>query len=386
MPPMRYIDYSMENPECVHAILSNRAYAAILSEVLRNGRNETGGVLIGNIYKRVWYIVDSIDPGLNTVNEQAYFTWETNYVNHLASYNGCLYKYPLTILGFWHRHPGSMDYFSSTDERTIRLHLKDFPHGLLSMLINIDPELRMTFYYCFRDEIMPIRCDHGDEYFPRELLEYATPEDLIGRSRRSLRIKPEKWLPPEKLPRSINPADRRQDSRQAEPSQEKKAPPVSAVPASGVPAPPPVSAAPAPGVPSSPPSVSTAPASGISAANRPRITEGKEIESEKGQLASHLTSLVENEVRQISKMYAERVGKQSSTLTSAFKALLESKLPFMLVPYEKKATEPEKAAARPVGGRQAEPPGGGHPAAAEESVDISIEVQYRRAMPKGGPL
>lgn len=371
MPPMRYIDYSMENPECVHAILSNRAYAAILSEVLRNGRNETGGVLIGNIYKRVWYIVDSIDPGLNTVNEQAYFTWETNYVNHLASYNGCLYKYPLTILGFWHRHPGSMDYFSSTDERTIRLHLKDFPHGLLSMLINIDPELRMTFYYCFRDEIMPIRCDHGDEYFPRELLEYATPEDLIGRSRRSLRIKPEKWLPPEKLPRSINPADRRQDSRQAEPSQEKKTPPVSAVPVSGVPAPPPVSAT---------------PVSGVPAPYRPTVTEGKEIEWEKGLLAKHLTSLVEKEVRQISKMYAERVGKQRLPLTSVFKALLGGKLSSVPETYEKKAAEPEKAAARPVGGRQAEPPGGGHPAAAEESVDISIEVQYRRAMPKGGPL
>ena len=210
MPPMKYVDYSMENPECVHAILSDRAYAAILSEVLRNGRNETGGVLIGNIYKRVWYIVDSIDPGLNTVNEQAYFTWETNYVNHLASYNGCLYKYPLTILGFWHRHPGSMDRFSSTDERTIRLNLKDFPHGLLSMLINIDPELRMTFYYCIQDEIMPIRCDHGDEYFPRELLEYATPEELIGRSRRSLCIKPERWMPPEKLPRA---SDRQTDGR-----------------------------------------------------------------------------------------------------------------------------------------------------------------------------
>lgn len=85
-------------------------------------------------------------------------------------------------------------------------------------------------------------------------------------------------------------------------------------------------------------------------------------------------------------MYAERVGKQRLPLTSVFKALLGGKLSSVPETYEKKAAEPEKAAARPVGGRQAEPPGGGHPAAAEESVDISIEVQYRRAMPKGGPL
>ena len=85
-------------------------------------------------------------------------------------------------------------------------------------------------------------------------------------------------------------------------------------------------------------------------------------------------------------MYAERVKKQCLSLTSAFKALLEGRLSSVPAAHEKKITELEKAAARPAGGQQAKTPGGGHPAVEEEAVDISFEAQYRRAMPKGGPL
>ena len=173
---MSYVPYEMEKTACLHVVLSDKAYAAIISEVLRNGKNETGGVLVGRIYRRIWYVVDMIDSGLDTTNMPAFFQWDTNYVNHVSARISEQYHFPLTILGFWHRHPGSMDFFSTTDVQTIRAHLQEAANGLVSMLVNLDPELRMTFYWCHGSRIMPVNYDHGNEYFIPEFLNVATTD------------------------------------------------------------------------------------------------------------------------------------------------------------------------------------------------------------------
>jgi len=179
---MKYIDFDLKNPRCIHCYINDRAYASVITEVMINGQNETGGVFLGYIINRAWYIVESVDPGVDTVNQVAFFRWDADYVNHQAERLSKIYQKPLTILGFWHRHPGSMDYFSDQDESTIRSNLRGLREGLLSMLVNIDPKLRMTFYYCYDNNIMPIRYDVGNKYFPVELLKYADSEELSRRA------------------------------------------------------------------------------------------------------------------------------------------------------------------------------------------------------------
>lgn len=179
---MKYIDFDLKNPRCIHCYINDRAYASVITEVMTNGQNETGGVFLGYIINRAWYIVESVDPGVDTVNQVAFFRWDADYVNHQAERLSKIYQKPLTILGFWHRHPGSMDYFSDQDESTIRSNLRGLREGLLSMLVNIDPKLRMTFYYCYDNNIMPIRYDVGNKYFPVELLKYADSEELSRRA------------------------------------------------------------------------------------------------------------------------------------------------------------------------------------------------------------
>ena len=198
---MQYIRQDFQNPECVHVLFSNRAYASILSEVIQHNRNETGGVLIGNIYNRVWYIVETIDSGIFTVNSPTFFRWDQNYVNHVISVRRNVYKYPPSILGFWHRHPGSLDTFSAMDEMTIRRTLKSCPHGLISMLVNIDPDFRMTCYYCFGKILMSVSYDYGDEYFLSDILACASPQELIGRSpqAKTLRVKPHATISPKQF-------------------------------------------------------------------------------------------------------------------------------------------------------------------------------------------
>ena len=179
---MRYVDFNIKNPKCIHCYISDRAYASIITEVMSNGSNETGGVLLGYIINRAWYIMESVDPGMDTVNQTAFFQWDSSYVNHQASRLSKIYHQPVTVLGFWHRHPGSMDYFSGQDEATIRGNLCELKEGLLSMLVNIDPKLRMTFYYCYGNDIMPIRYDVGNKYFPPQLLKYADADELSRRA------------------------------------------------------------------------------------------------------------------------------------------------------------------------------------------------------------
>ena len=181
---MKYIEFNIRNPRCIHCFMSDRAAATVYSEVYANGRNETGGVFIGYIINRTWYVVEAIDAGLKTVNNEIHFEWDRNYVNHLIQKLRPIYKIPLTVLGFWHRHPGDMNYFSGMDESTIMENLKNMKLGLISMLVNIDPKLRMTFYYCYGNEIMKIRYDIGDHFFPQDFLKFTSSADMEERAKR----------------------------------------------------------------------------------------------------------------------------------------------------------------------------------------------------------
>lgn len=183
----KYIDYAI-NENCNGAVISDRAYKQILSQTLAvcdgNAKNgvETGGVLVGHFVDGLWYVVESIDQGVKTVNQKAYFEFDKEYVDHQVEYLSKLYKYPLTIVGIWHRHPGSMDYFSDTDDRTIAENVDMSRKGILSMLVNIDPAYRNTFYYCGKDgTYMKVPFVVGDEYFIKDLLEYADCMELSNK-------------------------------------------------------------------------------------------------------------------------------------------------------------------------------------------------------------
>lgn len=202
---MDYIPFDVKNPNCLHVMLSNRAYSSIIAETLAHGGNETGGPILGHIIGRKWFVTDVIDPGTDTIHEVGLFQWEQNYVDQKIARTRELYRYQPTILGFWHRHPGSMDFFSQQDVESTQKNLQGASKGLISMLVNIDPALRMTFYYCNGPHFMPVGYDVGDEYFPVELLEYAGPELLAKRhgeamGRAPIRVSYKRMLQPPHAP------------------------------------------------------------------------------------------------------------------------------------------------------------------------------------------
>ncbi len=158
------------NKKCETVIISDKAYNAMIRESFTRHPVETGGILLGYILNNgLWVVMEMIPPGMNGVYETAYFEYDQNFVNYLGTSVANQYKEPLQLLGLWHRHPGSMDYFSSTDDGTNSEFASKNPYGVISGLVNIDPAFRLTMYHL----------DHNDGVRPRNIA-YTTVDVEVG--------------------------------------------------------------------------------------------------------------------------------------------------------------------------------------------------------------
>lgn len=161
-------------------IFSNRAYTALLSETQEKITTETGGIFLGYFENDTWYVVESIDPGPSSIFEVAYFEYDQKYVNHLINKIARMYKKNLSLLGLWHRHPGSFDIFSNTDDGTNHTFAQLAPQGAISALVNIDPKFRLTVYHVPKNlRYKKIPYQVGDEYFPKNVLSLLTTDELL---------------------------------------------------------------------------------------------------------------------------------------------------------------------------------------------------------------
>lgn len=169
-------------------IFSDRAFAAVLAETTEKITTETGGLFLGIIQNDTWYIIEAIDPGPKSIFEVAYFEYDQKYTQHLINKIANLYSHKLDLIGLWHRHPGSFDQFSSTDDGTNAKYASMRKEGAISGLVNIDPRFRFTMYHVGQPcRYKKIGFEIGDGLIPHELLAYKTPErfyDLMERRSR----------------------------------------------------------------------------------------------------------------------------------------------------------------------------------------------------------
>jgi integrative and conjugative element protein (TIGR02256 family) len=170
-------------------IFSDRAYAAIITETLEKITTETGGVFLGYYKDKTWYVIESIDPGPKSIFSSVTFEYDQEYINHLINKINKLYQSPLNLIGLWHRHPGSMDSFSSTDDGTNLKYAQINTYGAISAIVNIDPIFRITVY-----RVSPkfphyarIDYDYGDKYIPKELMQYVATDELLRKMDRNFK-------------------------------------------------------------------------------------------------------------------------------------------------------------------------------------------------------
>ena len=164
----------------MRVVFSDRAYVAVLAETYSKIDTETGGVFLGKYLDGTWYIVESLDPGPNSIFRVDYFEYDQAYVQHLINKKVLLYHSKLDLIGLWHRHPGSFDVFSMTDGETNSKYAAMRREGAVSMLVNLKPEFRFTIYHvaqpCVYNKISGFEV--GDQLFPQDLLKYRNPKIL----------------------------------------------------------------------------------------------------------------------------------------------------------------------------------------------------------------
>ena len=159
---------------------SDRAYTCIMTETLEKLKTETGGLFLGAYRDGNWYVVEAIDPGPESVFEIAYFEYDQQYTQHLINKIANLYESKLELIGLWHRHPGSFDVFSSTDDGTNSKYARMRSQGAISALVNIDPSFRLTVYHVGRPCIYKkIPFQVGNALIPQDLLRLKSPNVLM---------------------------------------------------------------------------------------------------------------------------------------------------------------------------------------------------------------
>ena len=162
-------------------VFSDRAFAAIMAETTEKIKTETGGLFLGSFEDGIWYVIEAIDPGPKSIFEVAYFEYDQQYTQHLINKIANLYDKRLTLIGLWHRHPGSFDQFSSTDDGTNSKYARMRKEGAISPLVNIDPEFRLTMYHVDQPcRYSVIEYDVGNHLIPDEMLRYKSPEKFAN--------------------------------------------------------------------------------------------------------------------------------------------------------------------------------------------------------------
>lgn len=162
-------------------VFSDRAFAAIMAETTEKIKTETGGLFLGSFEDGIWYVIEAIDPGPKSIFEVAYFEYDQQYTQHLINKIANLYDKKLTLIGLWHRHPGSFDQFSSTDDGTNSKYARMRKEGAISALVNIDPKFRLTMYHVDQPcRYSVIEYDVGNHLIPDEMLRYKSPEKFAN--------------------------------------------------------------------------------------------------------------------------------------------------------------------------------------------------------------
>ena len=97
-----------------------------------------------------------------------------------------------------------MDTFSSTDLSSIKVHVTRARVGIISMLVNVDPSLRMTFYYCNKSNIiMKVPYDYGDHLVIKEIISLADNNKIqknINPKKKTIQILHKNYLSESKMP------------------------------------------------------------------------------------------------------------------------------------------------------------------------------------------
>lgn len=146
--------------------LTKLAYLQLLIEVKKYNHIETGAILVGRVIGNEFYVFESLDSGINCKRGPAIFYRDNPYSEHLVDVVRAKYE-NATAIGFWHRHPGNFNQFSSADLIANIDMARVLNKNIISGLVNIfDGQIRLKFWrITLENEYEEGQIIIGDEYF-----------------------------------------------------------------------------------------------------------------------------------------------------------------------------------------------------------------------------
>lgn len=154
------------------------AYLQLLIEVKKYNHIETGAILVGRVIENNFYVFESLDSGINCRRGPAIFYRDNPYSEHLVDVVRAKYE-NATAIGFWHRHPGDFNQFSSADLTANINMARILNKNIISGLVNIfDGQIKLKFWCITLDNNYEEgQIIIGDDYF-RNILFYKEIDDI----------------------------------------------------------------------------------------------------------------------------------------------------------------------------------------------------------------
>ena len=169
----------------MQVVFSDSAFQAVVYEATEKKNVETGGIFLGCFENETWYVVETIEPGPKAIFQETYFEYDQQHAEYQINQAAQKYQAELTLIGNWHKHMGSSNVFSSTDDNTNSEYVKLSVDGAISVLANTDPDFCLTPFHVARPlKYTRIEYKVGDEFVPEHLLlqkrnQYHTDEENI---------------------------------------------------------------------------------------------------------------------------------------------------------------------------------------------------------------
>lgn len=147
----------MSGPE-YKVYFTTRAFTQLVCEIEDHPNLETGGIFIGRRINNTFYVFETIDPGLQVIREPGMFEIVSNeYSERLAYVISNLYEGDTSVIGFFHKHPPTLDRFSGGD-RESNMACAQKCNGAISGLVNVDGEFKLQIWYVAPPDAKLFKC------------------------------------------------------------------------------------------------------------------------------------------------------------------------------------------------------------------------------------
>lgn len=126
--------------------ISHAAIRQIKNELRLFPNEETGGVILGWRFPHFWIAILSTTSGKQSRHEKSRFIMGEEEISNEVAFCRKQFRFPLSVIGYWHKHNHEGCRFSGEDQRTNSQFAKLSPCGAVSILAAVSEPGKAKLY------------------------------------------------------------------------------------------------------------------------------------------------------------------------------------------------------------------------------------------------